>query len=440
MYSNALQTLSISINEINPNSRRLREHSRFQLEKMRRLLDRFGQVVPILIDKNNTIIDGHLVWKALKDSGAKMIAAIRIDGKSDAEIRALRLGLNRLPQDSRWNSESLKVELEELISLSFEMDLTAFDIAEIDAILELDIPAANLADDGDELPELADTAVTQTGDIWALGNHRLLCGDALSSADLDAVMDGQAARMVFSDPPYNVRIDGFVSGLGEARHREFAQASGEMSDEQFISFLQSAIANTQRHVLDGALLYWFMDWRHIWHLLEAGRLNKLQLLNLIVWGKDNGGMGSLYRSQHELIALFKVGTAPHYNNVELGRHGRSRTNLWTYRGMNSFAPGRKELLQAHPTVKPVSLISDAIRDVTKRGDVVLDPFLGSGSTLIAAEETGRICRGVEIDALYVDVTIRRWEKLTGRDAVHAVTGATFHETCELKQAKEVPHG
>lgn len=183
-----------------------------------------------------------------------------------------------------------------------------------------------------------------------------------------------------------------------------------------------------------------MDWRHIWHLLEAGRLNKLQLLNLIVWGKDNGGMGSLYRSQHELIALFKVGTAPHYNNVELGRHGRSRTNLWTYRGMNSFAPGRKELLQAHPTVKPVSLISDAIRDVTKRGDVVLDPFLGSGSTLIAAEETGRICRGVEIDALYVDVTIRRWEKLTGRDAVHAVTGATFHETCELKQAKEVPHG
>jgi len=407
---------------------------------MKRSLQQYGQIVPIIVDPSGTIVDGHLVWEAMKELGLPTISAVRAEGRSAVEIKGLRHALNRLPQDSRWDNVALKEEFTQLMALSFDMELTMFEAAEIDAVLKLDLPEANVADDEDAIPGVPEMAISKKGDMWVLKNHRILCGDALSADDLTMLMAGEAARMVISDPPYNVPIDGFVSGLGKIRHREFAQASGEMSDKQFTDFLTSAVSIMASNACDGALLYLFMDWRHTWNLLEAGRGNQLELVNLSVWVKNNAGMGGLYRSQHELVLIFKSGTAPHYNNVELGKHGRSRSNVWSYRGLSSFSADRNELLSAHPTVKPVSLLSDAIRDVTKRGDIVLDTFLGSGSTLIAAEETGRVCRGLEIDPLYVDVAIRRWQKLTGRDAVHAVTGATFDEVCERQSQKEVAHG
>lgn len=430
MLPNYLQTRVVPIDELRAYPNQTRHHSRSQRAKLKRLIDRFGQIVPVIIDPSRAIIDGHLLWETMKEAGLKTIAVITVEGRTDPELRALRLALNRLPQDSRWNNDALKVEVTELLALSFEMELTGFDTAEIDAIMELDIPHANIEEDESGIPPVANVAVSKPGDLWKLGNHRVLCGDALQSADLDTLMGSATAQMVLSDPPYNVKIDGFVSGLGAVKHREFAQAVGEMTPAQFTNFLATAISNVASHLPDGGLLYLFIDWRHLTELIEAGRSNGLELLNLCVWAKTNGGLGSLYRSQHELIPIFKKGTAPHANNVELGKHGRSRSNVWTYRGMNSFSAERDDLLKIHPTVKPVALIADAMRDVTMRGDRVLDSFLGSGSTLIAAEETGRICHGVELDPLYVDVAIKRWQNLTGRDAVHAQSGVPFDEMSE----------
>ena len=244
------------------------------------------------------------------------------------------------------------------------------------------------------------------------------------------------ARMVFTDPPYNIPIKGFVSGLGAVTHREFTQGSGELSEAQFVQFLTEATANMCQHLVDGGLAFICIDWRHIRELLDAAVANKLESINLCVWAKTNGGMGGLYRSQHELVLVLKHGTAPHVNNIELGRFGRNRSNVWHYRGMNAFGSERNDLLRAHPTVKPVALVADAIRDVTKRGDRVIDAFLGSGTTLIATEATGRICHGVEIDPLYLDLAIRRWQKATGRDAVHADTGKTFGELSERALSTE----
>ena len=198
-----------------------------------------------------------------------------------------------------------------------------------------------------------------------------------------------------------------------------------MSSEEFTAFLSSALKVLRASSSPRALIYACMDWRHIAELLAAGKQCDLPLANLVAWVKTNAGMGSLYRSQHELIAVFKAGSDPYTNNVELGRHGRNRTNVWTYRGMSAFGSDREELLAAHPTVKPVMLVADAIRDVTKRGEVVVDTFLGSGTTLMAAAETGRTCFGVELDPLYVDASIRRWQSYTHRDATHAETGELF---------------
>jgi DNA modification methylase len=269
--------------------------------------------------------------------------------------------------------------------------------------------------------------VTQAGDLWQLGRHRLLCADATRPESLATLMGRERAQMVFTDPPYNVPIDGHASGLGSAKHSEFAMASGEMSEAEFIAFLGRTLSLLARHSISGALHYIFMDWRHLYELLTAGRRVYHELKNLCAWVKSNGGMGSLYRSQHELIAVFKNGSAPHINNVELGRYGRNRTNVWVYVGMNSFGAERAELLSTHPTVKPVQLVEDAILDCSRRGGLVLDAFMGSGTTLIAAERAGRRAFGLEIETRYVDLTLQRFRSFTGIEPSHATSGLTLSD-------------
>ena len=275
-------------------------------------------------------------------------------------------------------------------------------------------------------------AVSRRGDLWQLGPHRILCADALDPASYAHLLGDKTADLVFVDPPYNVRIEGHVSGLGRAHHAEFAMASGEMSEADFTAFLEKSLAHHAAHSKDGALHYVCMDWRHTGELLAASRPVYIECKNLCVWVKTNAGMGSLYRSQHELVYVFKVGTAPHINNVDLGRHGRTRSNVWRYAGANAFGSERDETLAIHPTVKPVRLVADAILDCSRRGDRVLDGFAGSGTTLLAAERTGRVGYGLEIEPRYVDASIRRLAEHAGLDAVHVETGLSFHEMAKTR--------
>jgi DNA modification methylase len=358
-----------------------------------------------------------------------------VANRDPAEIKAIRLALNRLPQDAGWNSTELKLEFEELLTLGFDMVVTGFETVEIDMALAIDDPSAGEVEDAPEGPGEG-PAVSKPGDIWMLGDHRLACGDARDGQLIAALMAGASAQMAFTDPPYNVKIDGNAVGAG--RHREFAFASGEMSKVEFTGFLTDALASVAAIMVDGAVAYVCMDWRHVEELLAATNAARLNQLNLAVWTKTNAGMGSLYRSQHELVFVLKKGDAPHINNVELGKHGRSRSNVWPYRGMTSFGADRDALLGSHPTVKPVALVADAIKDVSRRGDLVFDPFLGSGTTLIAAHRTGRRCYGIELDPAYADVIIRRWESETGRQAVLASTGEPFDACASVRLSPPAP--
>jgi DNA modification methylase len=310
-----------------------------------------------------------------------------------------------------------------LLDLSFDLEITGFETAEIDLLID---GPKNIQDNAlDQVPAVEAEAVTQPGDAWLLGEHKLLCADARNPSSCSELMGEERARVIFADPPYNVPIDGHVGGLGSITPREFAMARGEMSEAQFTHFLNTIFVNVADVSLDGAISFVFMDWRHIAEILAAAKPVYSEFKNLCVWNKDNGGMGSFYRSKHELIFVFKKGTAPHVNTIELGRNGRYRTNVWDYRGANTLRPGRLDDLAMDPTVKPVALVIDALKDCSRRGEIVLDPFSGSGTTIIAAEKSQRRARAVEIDPLYVDVAIRRWEKLTGSQAIHGLNGRTF---------------
>lgn len=427
MIRNSTEWVSKRIDEIKPYPGHARRHNKNQLRKLKRQIQRFGQIVPVIVDQNGVIVDGHAVWTVMRELGSGEIAVIIVANRTDPEIKALRLALNRIPQDAGWDSDALRRELESLVSLSFDLELTGFEPVEIDHLLEIDVQKLNVTEDDEPIPTPESPAITANGDIWTCGPHRIGCGDARDQPFIEKITGGRRASMGFVDPPYNLRIAGFVSGNGRVQHREFVQGVGELSSDQFTAFLTDSLATLQRFVTDGALIYACMDWRHLYELLAAGRQCGLPLFNICVWAKTNAGMGSLYRSQHELVCVFKAGTADHTNNIELGRHGRNRSNLWTYRGLNSFGADRNELLASHPTVKPVLMIADAIRDVTKRGEAVLDIFLGSGSTLMAAEETGRVCFGADLDPLYVDVAVRRWQRKTRCDALHAETGECFDD-------------
>jgi DNA modification methylase len=430
----------IPINSVKPYARHARIHNKRTIDKIKKIIAYYGQLVPIIVDTNNVIIDGHAFWQSMTELGSGDIAVIVVAGRSDPEIKALRLALNRIPSDAAWDNERVRQEIQELVNLSFDLELTGFDAPEIDHILDVDLQKLNVVDA--DIPAVEKIAVSAAGDVRVCGHHRVGCGDARDQAFVDRVRDGKMSDICFVDPPYNVPIGGFVSGKGRARHREFAHATGEMSRVEFTAFLGESLKVLRAASTRSALIFACMHWRYVFELIGAGRQCGLHLFDMCVWTKTTAGMGSLYRSQHELICIFKAGAEAHANNVELGRHGRNRSNLWTYRGFNAFGSDRDELLASHPTVKPVLMIADALRDVTKRGGIVLDTFLGSGSTLMAAEETGRHCFGIELDPLYVDLAIRRWQTKTARDAVHAETGELFEARARhlTATAKETRHG
>lgn len=418
-----------AIGDLRPNPRNARTHSKRQIRDLAKAIEAVGFIGVIVVDDTGMILAGHARHAAAELIGMKTIPTICVTGLSNERVRAFVLADNKFSERAGWNREILAQELEELSillpALDLDLSLTGFELGEIDVLLA-DI-GQEAPEPEDRLPPTAGPAVSRRGDLWILGRHRILCGDAREASDYARVMKGEAATMAFTDPPYNVRIGGHVQGRGRVRHDEFAFASGEMSDATFSRFLSMCLGSAAAVSRDGAVHFVCMDWRHIDILMAVGRDIYGATLNMVVWNKTNPGQGSFYRSQHELIGVFRVGDAPHQNNVDLGRHGRNRSNVWTYPGVNSFGAGRADALAMHPTVKPVALVAAAMRDCTSKGDLVLDPFLGSGTTVMAAEKIGRRCFGLEYEPAYVDVIVRRWQACTKADAILDGDGRTFDE-------------
>ena len=418
-----------AIDRLLPYPRNPRTHSDKQIHQIAASIREFGFTSPVLADQHGQIIAGHGRVAAAKLLGLDTVPVIRVEHLSDDQKRAYVIADNKLALNAGWDPEMLAIELQNLASLevSFDLEITGFETAEIDILLD-GTAKPQKSDPADWAPPVESDAVSLTGDLWVLGDHRLLCGDARDPDAFSRLLAADKARLVFTDPPYNVRIDGHVGGLGSIRHREFAMASGEMTKAQFTLFLETIFRNMTKVSLDGAIHFVCMDWRHMEEVMAAGQGPYTELKNVCVWNKTNGGMGSFYRSKHELVFVFKVGRAPHVNTVELGHGGRYRTNVWDYAGVNTFRTQRLDELAMHPTVKPVALVCDAIKDCSRRGEIVLDPFAGSGTTLVAAEKSGRRARTIEIDPAYVDVCIRRWQNFTGKPARYAETSRCFEET------------
>jgi DNA modification methylase len=421
---------ALSISQIKPNPRNSRTHPTKQVGQIANSMVAFGFINPLLVSEDGTLIAGEGRYKAAQLLGLAKVPVIVIAGLSPAKQRALAIADNRIAQNAGWNRERLAIEIPELTGLleadGLDVSILGFEPVEIDQ-LQTDFEEES-ADPQDSIEPnwLAMAPVTKLGDLWLLGNHRLLCGDARCADHMSKLMASCRADVAFLDPPYNSRIAGVV-GRGKTKHSEFAMASGEMSSadyEHFLGITLNAAASVSR---DGALHYVCTDWRHIAELMAAAKPVYGDAINIAVWVKSNAGQGSFYRSQHELVGVFRVGQAPHLNNVELGRHGRSRSNVWHYAGVNSFRAGRMEELRSHPSAKPIALVADAIKDCTRRGDVVLDTFSGSGTTIMAAERVGRHARALEIEPRFVDVAIRRWQAFTRRDARHAESGLSFDE-------------
>lgn len=426
-----MQIEHLSVRTLKPYPKNARTHNKKQIRQIADSIERFGFCNPVLIDDNRQIIAGHGRVEAAKLLGIGDVPTVRLTHLSETEKRAYILADNRLAERSGWDKEILAVELQALVDLDFEVSLTGFGTADIDLLME-DVEEPSPAEDnrpayGEEPP------VALHGDLWTLGRHRLLCGDARDPGSYNHLLGQDQADFVFTDPPYNVPIDGHVSGLGRVRHKDFAMGCGEMSEDQFTSFLREIFELLRRFSRDGAIHQICMDWRHMREMLAAGYSAYRELKNLCVWNKNNAGMGTFYRSKHELVFVWKSGTAPHINNFELGQYGRSRSNVWDYEGVNTLRSGRLDELAMHPTVKPVALVADAIKDCSHRGNLILDPFGGSGTTLIASERTGRKARLLEIDPRYVDVTIRRWQAFTGKQALLAPLDETFEDVAEARR-------
>jgi DNA modification methylase len=386
-------------------------------------VSRVGFVDPILIDEGSRVLDGVVRVEAARQLGISSVPCILAAHLTPAEKRTVRLAVNRLGEKGTWCLSELKAELIELVDAGIEIEDTAFTLAEFDHItLDDEIEPVER---GPLTPENGAAAISRPGDIYLFeGGHRLICGDSTVPSTYAALMQGEQARFVHTDEPYNVPIAGHVT---KGEHREFAMASGEMSDAEFLAFNQSWMGLAVEHLCDGGLLGTYIDWRGYPTVHAAATAQGLAALNLIVWAKTNAGMGSLYRSQHELFALYKKGNTEHVNNVELGKNGRWRSNLWTYPGASSVGSDSRKGLQFHPTVKPEAMCADAILDLSDRGDILLDPFLGSGSTLIAAQRTGRRCFAIEIDPHYVDVTIKRYQQTYASPVILATTSETFDD-------------
>lgn len=419
----------LPVKSLRPYSGNARRHSKKQVRQIAESIRRFGFTNPVLISDEHEIIAGHGRVMAAEELGLTAVPTLRLSHLSAEERRAYVLADNKLALNAGWDNEILTIELQALIDLEFDVTLTGFSLAEVDLTLDQAREASTTTPDSaaDKIPEVPAAAASQPGDLWILGRHRLLCGNALDRLHVERLLDGEKADLIFTDPPYNVPIDGHVGGLGSVRHREFAFASGEMTRDQFTTFLTDTLANAASVTRDGAIAFVCMDWRHMRELLDAGESVFSELKNLCVWNKTNGGMGSFYRSKHELVFVFKRGTASHTNAFGLGETGRYRTNVWDYPGISSLGANRTDTLAMHPTVKPVAMVADAIRDCSRRGEIVLDVFGGSGTTLIAAESCGRQARLIEYDPAYSDTIIMRWEAYTGKQAVRHGDGRSFQD-------------
>jgi len=439
----AHETLSIEyvpVGSLRLDPQNPRIHNSKQLRQIAGSIRSFGFNVPVLVDARSRVIAGHGRVQACSLLGITEVPTIRLEHLSEHQIRAFVIADNRLTENADWDTRLLGEQLRILseAEIDFSLEATGFEMGEIDLMIENLSPAPEgNADSADALPEPSPIQVSRFGDLWQLEKHRVVCGDALSNKSYKLLMGDGRAHVVFTDPPYNVRINGHASGNGRTQHREFVMASGEMSEADFTKFLTDSLSLVAMYSRQGSLHYVCMDWRHMKELVLAGQRSYSRLKNVCVWVKDNAGMGSLYRSQHELVFVFKHFKNSHRNNIQLGQFGRSRSNVWHYPGANSFSRSSSEgdLLALHPTVKPVAMVADAIMDCSARGDLVLDPFLGSGTTVIAAERTGRICCGLELDPAHVDTAIRRWQAFTGSSAHHAGNGRSFNElekeaTCE----------
>jgi DNA modification methylase len=400
----------LPIETLRINVRNARKHSKKQIRQIANSILAHGLLGLIIIDENGIILAGHGRFEAAKLLGLRNVPVQRVTGLTEVQKRAFALADNKIGANAGYDRDILVKELGELSVLleptEWDISLTGFEPAEIDVLFK-DL-GPETPDPAEELPSLEQNPISRPGDLWILDRHRLKCGDARSRADVDHVMNGAKANMIFTDPPYNQKISE-VQGRGRIKHAEFHESSGERSAAAHTDFLIDVLGNTARVSHDNATAFVFQDWRHLTELFAAALTVYDEMLNLVVWVKTTPGQGSLYRSQHELIGVFRIGQTPHQNNVQLGRFGKNRSNVWTYPGMNTFGAGRLELLASHPTVKPVALIADAIKDCTTRGDIVLDPFMGSGSTTLAAEKVGRRAYGVEYEPRYVDVAVRRWE-------------------------------
>jgi len=416
-----------------------RTHSKKQIRQIADSIRQFGFTNPVLVGENGEIIAGHGRVEAAKLLGLEKVPTVRLAHQNAAQRRAYVLADNKLALNAGWDRKLLAIELQGLIDIDFDVELTGFSSTEIDLVLDEAGEGSpnDPTDVWDEIPLSTNdpaTAITRTGDVWCLGRHRLICGDARDRVVFDLVMGHERADLIFTDPPYNVPIDGHVTGLGRIRHREFAMGVGGMSAEAFTSFLRLTLGHAAALARNGAIAFVCMDWPHMGELLKAGEAVFSELKDLCVWNKTNDETGTFYRSKHELVFVFKVGAAACTDTVAGGDSGHCRSNVWDCAGVNTLRAGRSEDLAMHPTVKPVALVAEAIMDCSKRGEIVLDPFGGCGTTLIAAEKTGRLARLIEFDPAYCDTILRRYERVTGKQATRAASGMSFEEIAQERAA------
>ncbi|WP_156680906.1 site-specific DNA-methyltransferase [Sphingomonas profundi] len=407
----------LPVEGLRPHPTNPRVHKPKQIRQLTDSIKRFGFTNPILIDGESNILAGHGRLAAAKLAGLKTVPTICLAGLTQAEKRAYIIADNKLGDSSSFDRKLLAQEVSFILETEpdFDIELTGFELNDLDLMLDAGMQAP-ARQKPIPPPERDRPACSRPGDLWILGEHKLYCGDALKPESFKRLLGRERARMIFVDPPYNQPAKA-ITGKGRVRHDDFAMAAGEMSEAEFVAFLTTACTLMAKASVDGALHYICMDWHHQFELLTAGRAVFDDLLNICVWAKAAPGMGSFYRSQHEFVGIFKRGRRPHCNNIELGKHGRNRSNLWSYTSGSSLSPARQEELSWHATVKPVAMVQDALLDASRRNDLILDGFGGSGTTLIAAERCGRRARMIELDPYYCDVIIRRFEKESGLKAV-----------------------
>ncbi len=438
-FQHSIQQLDVNCLTRHPDNPRV--HSKAQIKQIAKSIESFGFKIPILVDGNHQIIAGHGRVEAAKLLDIDTVPAVVADDLNDAQSRALMIADNKLTENATWDDQLLANNFQILndLDLNFDLDVTGFDYGEIEQLLILDDASSEQQESLSAIDESL-PVVSQLGDSWQLGNHRIVCGNALDGDVYKFLLGKKTAQLVFSDPPYNLPSS-TIGKVCEKQHGNFQFASGEMSQEAFIKFLTMVFSHCRDFSDDGSIHYHCMDWRHLQDIITAGLSIYDELKNICVWVKDRAGMGSFYRSQHEMVMVFKKGQANHQNHFKLGQHGRYRSNVWSYpavRVIDDTGCDSQDALSIHPTVKPVVMIMDALQDCSKQKEKILDPFLGSGSTLIACEKTKRCCYGIEIEPKYVDATIRRWQALTGKEAV--CLNRDHQCFSELEQQGESDHG